>query len=284
VKSSEITLKMNGFLPLSDIQKMLNFTPIKTYRLFKKFVRQNKLPEISGWIRRDNQILIDISQFYALLDSHGYKNFLRDDFKRFHLKSNDNQVISNEITGEEVDEEFQQPEPEKVKSNDFNMDEVKSNDFNRNQLNTNENQNSNNNDIKLHREIIDTLRDSLERSEKEADILREQVRNLSGQNTELSRQNVQLTYVLVAPKKEDKNENNNRMHANYDQDIRANNSGETIYASAPHTEPRSTTLDDGEKNIETASQSTPDDYCVFHAKVATHSTVYLPLIPRESCH
>jgi hypothetical protein len=176
------------------------------------------------------------------------------------LKSNDNQVISNEITGEEVDEEFQQPEPEKVKSNGFNMDEVKSNDFNRNQMNTNENQNSNNNDIKLHREIIDTLRDSLERSEKEADILREQVRNLSGQNTELSRQNVQLTYVLVAPKKEDKNENNNRMHANYDQDIRANNSGETIYASAPHTEPRSTTLDDGEKNIETESQSTPDDY------------------------
>ena len=59
---------MNDFLPLSDIQKRFTFTPIKTYRLFKKFAKQNKLQEGLDWLRRDNQIVIDARKFYTLLE------------------------------------------------------------------------------------------------------------------------------------------------------------------------------------------------------------------------
>ena len=66
-------------------------------------------------------------------------------------------------------------------------------------MKSSEDQNSSS-DVTLHREIIDTLRESLDRSEREAETLRDHVRSLSTQNTDLSQQNVQLTYVLVAPK------------------------------------------------------------------------------------
>src|SRR5262245_57090938 len=85
------------FTPLPEIQKMLTFSPIKTYRLFVQLRLQGKLKADIDWIRRDNTICIDVTRFFVELEAKGYKNFLHEeyrevntnDFNSHHLKSDD---------------------------------------------------------------------------------------------------------------------------------------------------------------------------------------------------
>src|ERR671924_433716 len=104
----------DNFFPLTEIQKMLVFSPIKTYRLFVKLKQEGRFREEQDWIIRDQKLFIDLPRFFTELESDGYKNIVQDDFigvlpnsseiNRHHLKSNDFNRNQDEISAQEKGE------------------------------------------------------------------------------------------------------------------------------------------------------------------------------------
>jgi hypothetical protein len=128
----------NNFFPLSEIQKMLVFSPIKTYRLFVKLKQEGRFREEQDWIIRDQKLFIDLPRFFTELETDGYKNIVQDDFigvlphspeiSRHQMNSSDIERNQTEIIAHEKREE-------NVHAADPSL---KSDDIIRNQVNTNE--------------------------------------------------------------------------------------------------------------------------------------------------
>lgn len=205
---------MYEFIPLAEIQKLLTFHPLKTYRLFSRMRQEGKLHEESGWITRDNQILIHMPQFVAELQAAGYSNFIRDEIKRFQEISDDNQMKSNEIERNQMKSDTNENTPsfrEDLKSFDFkrnqtisNDEQVISNEINSNQMKSDDQQTISNDFIRAQKEVvhvkdemIQVLKTALDRAEK-------RIEHLEGNNDQLANQNhrlTQLTYLLMAPER-----------------------------------------------------------------------------------
>src|SRR5215467_550895 len=93
------------FTPLPEIQKMLTFSPIKTYRLFVQLRLQGKLKPELDWIRRDKTICIDVTRFFVELEAKGYKHFLKEEYSEVHTHDfSGHQLISDEIERNQTEE------------------------------------------------------------------------------------------------------------------------------------------------------------------------------------
>jgi hypothetical protein len=224
LKSGEITrnqriLKLafmqNNFFPLSEIQKMLVFSPIKTYRLFVKLKQEGRFREEQDWIIRDQKLFIDLPRFFTELETDGYKNIVQDDFigvlpqsseiSRHHMNSDDIERNQTEITPQEKREETIHAADPSLKSDDIirnhlntNEDDLKSGDINSATLMSAE-------IVRAKTEIIDVLKESLQqaneqlmRAERDKEHYRKEMEYISQQNQRLT----QLTYMLSAPKRE----------------------------------------------------------------------------------
>jgi hypothetical protein len=205
---------MHDFIPLAEIQKLFTFHPLKTYRLFSRFRQEGKLHEESGWITRDNQILINMPQFIVELQAVGYSNFLRDEINRFQEISNDEQMKSDEIERNQVKPEMEENTAhfrEEMKSADYKSnqtissdEQMISNENSSNQMKSSSDQMISDDFIRAKEAIIDAkdeiikvLQTSLDRAEK-------RIEHLEGSNDQLAQQNqrlTHLTYVLVAPER-----------------------------------------------------------------------------------
>src|SRR5690349_19913760 len=132
------------FTPLPDIQKMLTFSPIKTYRLFVQLRLQGKLRAELDWIRRDNTICIDVQRFFVELEAKGYKHFLKEEFQEVHTNDfSSHQLKSDEIERNQLQEDADENKPpneEEVKSDENNRHQTISDDNNSHQLKSNDNE------------------------------------------------------------------------------------------------------------------------------------------------
>jgi hypothetical protein len=205
---------MYDFIPLAEIQKLLTFHPLKTYRLFSRMRQEGKLHEESGWITRDNQILINMPQFVAELQAAGYSNFIIDDIKRFQEISDDKQMKSDEIERNQMKsatDENMASLREDLKSDDFkrnqtisNDEQVISNEINSNQMKSDDQQTISNDFIKAKGAVIQVKDEMIKMLQQTLDRAEKRIEHLEGNNDQLTLQNnrlTQLTYLLMAPER-----------------------------------------------------------------------------------
>jgi hypothetical protein len=194
------------FTPLPEIQKMLTFSPIKTYRLFVQLRLQGKLRPELDWIWRDKTICIDMSRFFVELEAKGYKNFLQEEFREMNTNDfNRNQLLSNEIERNQVQEstnENKPPNQVEMKSDDNNQHQTISDDNKSNQMKSHDNELKSfviasdiSETLQTKNEMITILKEGIARAEREAQYLREANKDLSQQNQQLTK----LTFMLMAP-------------------------------------------------------------------------------------
>lgn len=226
---------MHEFIPLSEIQKLFTFHPLKTYRLFSRFKQEGRLKELSGWLMRDGRILVSMPQLIVELESDGYKNFLRDE-------NIGNQNISNSNQKKSDDEHMKSFEIEGNQTRDIDRDFKPQNSTNdlsneiiRNDMKSDENQMISNEIVRSKDEIIAILKTNLERADKRIDHLEKNNESMSKQNLRLT----QLTYMLMAPQQSREGEQATPPHKNtqdasaYDPEQR-----EASDDSARHYEPQ----------------------------------------------
>lgn len=241
---------MHEFIPLSEIQKILTFHPLKTYRLFSRFKLEGRLKELSGWLIRDGRILVSMPQLIVELESEGYKNFLRDEIignqeisNSNQMKSDDEHMKSFEIESNHIEDIKQDVKPQ-------NSNDNVSNEIENNHLKSNDNQMITNEIIRSKDEIITILKTNLEHSEKRIDHLEKNNESMSKQNLRLT----QLTYMLMAPQQSREGEQAAPPHKNtqdpsaYDPEQR-----ETPHDNARHYEPRN-----ADDPTQSESQSEPN--------------------------
>lgn len=205
---------MYEFIPLAEVQKLLTFHPLKTYRLFSRLRQEGKLHEESGWITRDNQILIHMPQFVAELQAAGYSNFIRDEINRFQEISDDNQMKSDEIERNQMKsytDENMASFREDLKSDDFkrnqtisNDEQVISNEINSNHIKSGDQQTISNDFIHAQKEVVHVKDDMIQMLKTALDRAEKRIEHLEGSNDQLANQNnrlTQLTYLLMAPER-----------------------------------------------------------------------------------
>jgi len=179
----------DNFTPLSEIQKMLTFHPFKTYRLFVRFRKENKLIEEQDWIVRDKRILIDMPRFYTELEAVGYKNFKRDESISNEMHAPDsNNVIYASTSKQDVNIEREKITASEIKevAEDSTSNGMQAPD-------NSEQQNERADDLHI---IIKGLIKDKEHFQDQSKKLLELNQSLADQNRELT----QMTHLLVAPK------------------------------------------------------------------------------------
>ena len=181
----------------SEIQKQYTFSPIKTFRLFDRLRRENKLVEQQDWYKNDGKLFVDATRFFAELEGLGYTNsVVSNGFKSFHLVSNENENEQNEITAREKIRETS----EQVKSdgNDLPKNEIERNHLKPDEIKIAEAEQAAPSPeqgnvlaqvVSVKDELIDTLK-------KDVDHFRSANEDLIAQNRELTH----MTRLLVAPK------------------------------------------------------------------------------------
>jgi hypothetical protein len=213
------------FTPLPEIQKMLTFSPIKTYRLYAQLRLEGKLRAEIDWIRRDNTTCIDVSRFFVELEAKGYKNFLKPEFQEMksiditlqESEINRNQMQSNDIERNHLPTSVDENTPKnyaEVKSDEIERHQVISDDSKSHQVKSDEIEELSpsatremSETLKTKDEVITILKEGIERAEREAHHLREANKDLAKQNDQLTKlsteQNKQLkslTFLLVSPR------------------------------------------------------------------------------------
>ena len=118
---------MQNFYSLTEIQKMLTFSPIKTWREFNKLRKKGNLKEGTDWVMRDNKTLIDLPRFFSKLEAIGYKNIIVEEYAS-QMKPGDNKVKPDEIerNRDEIILEEKTPKIKKLDDEDeIKRDQVK---------------------------------------------------------------------------------------------------------------------------------------------------------------
>ncbi len=183
----------------SEIQKQYTFSPIKTFRLFDRLRRENKLVEQQDWYKNDGKLFVDATRFFAELEGLGYTNsVVSDDIKRYQMRTDEFINEENEITARQKIRETS----EQVKSdgNDLPKNEIERNHLKQNEITLPENEPAEvasppeqgsvlGQILEVKDELIDTLK-------KDVDHFRLANEELISQNKELTR----MTRLLVAPK------------------------------------------------------------------------------------
>jgi len=184
--------------PLGEIQKMLTFHPFKTYRLFTRLKKENKLIEDQDWVLRDNKYLIDLPRFYTEVEAIGFKNFKRDESISNHMQTDEsiydaNASISNQDENDEqgkIRSEENKPlaDDSKVQPDESISNQTQTPD-------SSERQSERVDDLHI---IIKGLIKDKEHFQDQSVKLLELNQSLADQNRELT----QMTHLLVAPKGE----------------------------------------------------------------------------------
>ena len=192
---------MQNFLSLTEIQKMLTFSPIKTWREFNKLRQNGKLKEGIDWVMRDKKTLIDMPRFFSELESIGYKNIIVEEYA-FQMKTDDNKMLSNETIRNQNEIIPEEKTPE-------NKDVVEESENKRNQvisdettLKSNENERITTAVLEAKNETITELKKSVDRAEKEAETLRKGNLSLMEQVSSLTN----ITHRLMAPRQAENRE------------------------------------------------------------------------------
>jgi len=176
--------------PLSEIQKLFIFSPIKTYRLFRKAKTLGKLTEPDDWQMQDQTLYVSLPQFTGALEELGYQNFVRVETNSDQMISSDDILTTDEII-EDVETTPDEAEtiPDEIERNDLNSDDdtLKSSDTTEGRDEV----------LSVKEEMIGLLKDSVMRQEREAETLREINKSLADQNR-------MLTFRLMAPKESGK--------------------------------------------------------------------------------
>jgi len=187
-----------NFTPLGEIQKLLTFHPFKTYRLFVRLKKENKLIEEQDWVLRDNKYLIDLPRFYTEVAAIGFKNFKRDESISNHTQTPesinaDSASISNQdgIDDQEkirADENSQLADDSKTHTDESISNHTQTPSYGEQQ----------DGEANILHAIITGLEKDKEHFKEQSIKLLELNQALAEQNRELT----EMTHLLVAPKKD----------------------------------------------------------------------------------